>query len=122
MAAGLLTTARKWDLKRLNAISVSLAALLCSCVPAFFGVRALLPVSVRNDFFEFMVRHPKVSESVTYAAFVVSAVGVEMCVLAGVAILVLLFFRNVPVAAKIILGLLFLAAVYGVIVIRHTLG
>ena len=69
-----------------------------------------------------MVHHPGVSESVTYAAFVVAAIGVEMCVLAGIATLVLLFFRNVPLLVKILFSLLVLAAVYGVIVIRQTLG
>ena len=117
-----MKTTRDWNLKRLNTISLSISALLFSLAPAFFGLRGLVPVSVRNNFFEFMVHHPGVSESVTYAAFVVAAIGVEMCVLAGIATLVLLFFRNVPLLVKNLFSLLVLAAVYGVIVIRQTGG
>jgi len=110
------------NLKRLNMMSLSVAIPVLCLPAAFFGVKALLPVQVQNGFFEFMGRHPVLANLVTYSFYFVAALGVEMCIIAGGLLAVLLFFRGVPVWLKAVMAILLLAALHGIITVRHALG
>lgn len=109
-------------LKRLNSISLCIAIAVLCLPGAFLGIRSLLPVPVRNDFYQFLLRHPYIGNFATCSWYVVGAFGVEMCAFAAGLFVILPFFRGVPAWLKGALALHLWAAVLGIVAVRHSLG